>query len=197
MVHTRLSVIDVNSSSDQPLVSSCNNYTIVFNGEIYNYEELRNHVINLSDYKFKTNSDTEVILALYKLYGAKMVSMLRGMFSFFIWDTISNTAFVARDPYGIKPLYYTFYKNNIFFSSTLYSLAHSLGLTPSVSSSARISLQVFGHIVSPFCWFSQFHEFPPGSYSFVNSSSHVKPIQYASVSVYLDLKLPIFLMHNF
>lgn len=86
--HNRLSIIDLHESSNQPMHSSDDNYVIVFNGEIYNYIELKSQ---LSDYTFKTNSDTEVILAMYSKFGIKMLEKLNGMFSFAIWDKKNQT----------------------------------------------------------------------------------------------------------
>lgn len=117
--HNRLSIIDLHESSNQPMHSSDDNYVIVFNGEIYNYIELKSQ---LSDYTFKTNSDTEVILAMYSKFGSKMLEKLNGMFSFAIWDKKNQTLFAARDPFGVKPFYYSFLDNTLFFSSEIKTL---------------------------------------------------------------------------
>lgn len=111
--HRRLSIIDL-KTGDQPMTNAANN-TICYNGEIYNYLELRDELKN--NYQFKTNSDTEVILAAYQKWGSECVNYLRGMFSFVIWDEKENRLFCARDRFGIKPFYYAVVGNNFYFAS--------------------------------------------------------------------------------
>lgn len=113
--HLRLSIIDIESGS-QPMVSEDGRYIIIFNGEIYNYLELQQE---LGQREFKTNSDTEVILQAYKVWGEKCLSRLRGMFSFVIWDDLKKNLFLARDRFGIKPLYLVKTSRGIFFSSEI------------------------------------------------------------------------------
>ena len=99
--HNRLSIIDLSSMANQPMVSLCGNFVIVFNGEIYNYLELRQ---TINDYKFISNSDTEVILALYIKFGKEMLSMINGMFSFVIYNGIENKIFGAGlDVFDTEP----------------------------------------------------------------------------------------------
>lgn len=117
--HNRLSIIDLNSNANQPMFSNDGRYVIVFNGEIYNYKELKE---TISNYSFKTQSDTEVLLALYIQEGKEMLNKLNGMFSFAIWDTIKKNLFVARDRFGVKPFYYTFHNNNLYFASEIKTL---------------------------------------------------------------------------
>ncbi len=109
--HLRLSIIDL-KTGNQPMFSSDKNLVIVFNGEIYNYKELKKD-LEKKGYKFKTKSDTEVILVMYQAYGAKMLNKLRGMFAFVIYDQKKNELFGARDHFGIKPLYF-YQKEKVF-----------------------------------------------------------------------------------
>ncbi len=120
--HNRLSIIDLNENANQPMISNCGRYTIVFNGEIYNYKELK---LQLSDYSFKTNSDTEVLLALYVKMGKDCLNELNGMFAFAIWDNYEQKLFAARDRFGVKPFYFTQYNNELYFSSEIKTLWHS------------------------------------------------------------------------
>lgn len=113
--HNRLSIIDLSTASNQPLISFCKRYTIIFNGEIYNYQELKKEL----DYPFITNSDTEVLLALFIKYKEKALSKLNGMFAFAIWDDVAKTIFLARDRFGVKPLYYCFFEEQFFFASEI------------------------------------------------------------------------------
>lgn len=129
--HRRLSIIDLSAAGHQPMQSSDGRYQIVYNGELYNYKELKfelQRVIsgsNQAAYFFKTNTDTEVIIAAYARWGADCLKHFNGMFAFAIWDDQEKELFIARDRLGIKPLYY-FYTNGIFaFSSELRSLLAS------------------------------------------------------------------------
>jgi asparagine synthase (glutamine-hydrolysing) len=116
--HRRLSIIDL-VSGDQPMSDQYRN-TIVFNGEIYNYIELKKELDGF--YKFRTSSDTEVILAAYQKWGNECVSHFRGMFSFAIWDESRHEIFCARDRFGIKPYYYTLANGNFIFASEAKTL---------------------------------------------------------------------------
>lgn len=116
----RLSIIDLQHGS-QPLSYDQQRYWIVFNGEIYNYVELREALLK-ENYRFKTDSDTEVLLAMYKKYGTETAQYLRGMFAFVIWDTQTKEVYGARDHFGIKPLHYAFANENVYFASEKKSL---------------------------------------------------------------------------
>lgn len=118
--HNRLSIIDLSESANQPMISNCGNYVIVFNGEIYNYLELRKELA--SKYNFLTTSDTEVLLAAYITWNSKMLDKLNGMFSIAIWNKKDNLFFAARDRFGVKPFYYTFFQNQLYFSSEVKTL---------------------------------------------------------------------------
>jgi len=115
--HRRLSIIDLETGS-QPMVAADGN-ALVFNGEIYNYKELRRE---LTDYPFQTQSDTEVILAGYKKWGGEVVNRLRGMFAFALYDARTGDLFCARDPMGIKPFYYAVTKSGLVFGSEVKAL---------------------------------------------------------------------------
>ena len=116
--HVRLSIIDI-GAGQQPMLAP-NGDVITFNGEIYNYIELREELKD--DYSFKTSSDTEVILAAYQKWGCECVGHLRGMFAFAIWDESEGTLFCARDRFGIKPFYYTVQNNTFYFASEAKTL---------------------------------------------------------------------------
>ncbi len=120
--HCRLSIIDLAKGSNQPFHSSCGNYTIVFNGEIYNYIELKKQLPN---FKFKTNSDTEVLLELYVVMKEKCLDLLNGMFAFVIFEHQTGKLFMARDRFGIKPFYYHLNNKGFTFSSQIKGLLAS------------------------------------------------------------------------
>ncbi|MGB4334136.1 MAG: hypothetical protein WBJ41_04770 [Chromatiaceae bacterium] len=105
LAHRRLAIIDLSARGAQPMASEDGRFHIVFNGEIYNYSALRDELAERG-YRFRSHADTEVLLALYATLGVAMLERLRGMFAFAIWDDRESALFLARDAYGIKPLYY-------------------------------------------------------------------------------------------
>jgi len=117
--HRRLSIIDLTENASQPMLAD-NGNVIVYNGEIYNYRELKKELE--SDWKFKSNSDTEVILAAYDKWGENCVNFFRGMFAFAIWDDRKKQLFCARDRFGIKPFYYAFKDGCFYFASEAKAL---------------------------------------------------------------------------
>ena len=118
--HRRLSIIDLNTGG-QPLSNEDDSVWITFNGEIYNYQELRRDLLQ-SGHVFKTKSDTEVIVHLYEEYGAECVTKLRGMFAFAIWDERNKRLVLARDRVGIKPLYYACTGRSVVFGSEIKAI---------------------------------------------------------------------------
>ena len=116
--HNRLSILDLSEAANQPMISDCGRFVIVFNGEIYNYLELKQSL----DYPFKTKSDTEVLLAMYIKLKDKMINYLNGMFAFAIWDIQERKLFAARDRFGVKPFYYSFVQGQFLFGSEIKTL---------------------------------------------------------------------------
>ena len=114
--HRRLSIIDTSAAGHQPFKSENKRYILVFNGEIYNYKSFYNEIKSKGRI-IKTGSDTEVLMILFELYGMNFLNRLQGMFAFAIWDTEAKKLILARDRMGVKPLYYAFYQNSIFFAS--------------------------------------------------------------------------------
>jgi len=115
--HNRLAIIDLDSKSNQPFISNDENLVLVYNGEIYNFLELKKELSK--SYKFKSESDTEIIIAAYNIWGIEMVCKFNGMFSFALWDKTKEELFLCRDRFGIKPLYYLEINQSIIFSSSL------------------------------------------------------------------------------
>jgi asparagine synthase (glutamine-hydrolysing) len=121
IAHTRLAILDLSSAGHQPMSSPDGRYWITFNGEIYNFQALRQTLIAKGE-TFQSHTDTEVILRLYQRMGRDCVHALRGMFAFAIWDDLEKTCFLARDPLGIKPLYYWQSGSTLVFASELKSI---------------------------------------------------------------------------
>jgi asparagine synthase (glutamine-hydrolysing) len=118
--HNRLSIIDLTEGANQPMSDQSNRYVIVFNGEIYNYLELKEQL--KKEFTFVTNSDTEVLLLAYHKWGSAMLEKLNGMFAFAIWDKLEGKLFAARDRFGVKPFYFAFKDDHLLFSSEIKAL---------------------------------------------------------------------------
>jgi asparagine synthase (glutamine-hydrolysing) len=120
--HRRLSIIDINCGS-QPMTFTKDNkkYTIVYNGEIYNYEEVRTMLID-RDMELVTRCDTEMVLKMYMLFGDKCLKYLNGIFAFCVYEENEDKLFLARDHMGVKPLFYTIYDDELFFASEIKSI---------------------------------------------------------------------------
>lgn len=119
--HRRLSIIDLSECSNQPMRNHNDRFTIVFNGEIYNYREIREELCGLG-YVFKTDGDTEVLLNAYEAFGVKVLDRLIGMFAFVLYDSLTKEFFIARDRLGVKPLFYTINDEGMSFSSEVKSI---------------------------------------------------------------------------
>ena len=124
--HNRLSIIDLSDAGRQPMKSHFGNLVIVFNGEIYNYLELKRELE--AEFQFRTQTDTEVLLAAYQKWGAKCLDKLIGMFSFIIWDEVEKSAFAARDRFGVKPLYYHRKTDGTLYIASEIKTLHAAGI---------------------------------------------------------------------
>jgi asparagine synthase (glutamine-hydrolysing) len=159
--HRRLSIIDI-ASGQQPLFNEKQSVAIVFNGEVYNFADLRPELESLG-YRFHTHSDTEVILHAWEAWGPDCVNRLRGMFAFAIWDQPRRQLFLARDRLGIKPLYYALLPNGQFiFGSELKALLPHPGLPRRRDTRAIEEFFAYGYIPEPRTIFEGVHKLPPG-----------------------------------
>jgi asparagine synthase (glutamine-hydrolysing) len=158
--HQRLSIIDLNNRADQPLVK--NEFVIVYNGEVYNYEELKEKY--LADINFKTDSDTEVVLEMYKRFGEKALDYFIGMFSFVIYNEKENKIFGARDHFGIKPFYFYNKGNQFAFASELKTLAKLLPHNKKINKKALIASLNYLWIPGNESIFEEFNKLPPAHY---------------------------------
>lgn len=158
--HNRLSIIDLSEAAGQPMTNQDGNLIIIFNGEIYNFHELKEEL--KSSYLFKTKSDTEVILAAYQKWGEDCVSRLNGMFALAIWDKLKKKLFLARDHFGIKPLYYFWDGKKFIFSSEIKAiLEHGI--------ERKLNKEAFNHYLrvlytpAPLTMFQGIYKMEPGS----------------------------------
>lgn len=161
--HRRLSIIDLNSHAKQPMVSNDGNYVVVFNGEIYNYLEIKDELIK-KGYKFRTKSDTEVLLNSFIEYGIKCIEKFIGMFAFAIYDKTKNEFYIVRDRLGVKPLYYTKENNNIIFSSEIKSILELSRQKKELNTDAISSYLSFRYPVLNDTFFKGIYSLPPAHY---------------------------------
>ncbi len=161
--HVRLSIIDPSELSNQPLWDSAHKACIVFNGEIYNYKELRAEMI-AQGVIFKTEGDAEVILNLYLIGGEGWLARLNGIFSFSIYDSRDQQLFIARDAFGVKPLYYFEDDDGFFFSSEIKGLLRVPSLSRALNYNAIFRTLVFLWSPGPDTVFSNIKKLEPGTY---------------------------------
>lgn len=162
----RLSIIDLSTNGNQPM-HYMNRYTIVSNNEIYNFQSERDKLIK-KGYRFSSNCDTEVILALYAEYGVKCLDHMRGMFAFAIYDIHENTLFLGRDRIGKKPLKYLLSDDGIIFASELKAILRSKGVNREIDYKAIHNYLTFGYCPAPSTGFMDIKKLEPGTYLFLN-----------------------------
>lgn len=164
----RLSIIDL-AGGHQPISGEDGTVTIVFNGEIYNFQELR-PALESRGHTFKTNSDTEAIVHAYEEYGPSCANHLRGMFAFAIWDDKTRALYMARDRVGKKPLYYTVTPGGtLVFGSEIKSILEHPDITTEINLEALDAYFTLGYVPDPLTMFRDIHKLPPGhNLTFVN-----------------------------
>lgn len=174
--HNRLAIIDLSPTSNQPFVDNSGRYVLVFNGEIYNYIEIKAALQN--QYNFKTESDTEVLLAAFIVYGKGCLEKLNGMFSFAIWDNKDKQLFAARDRFGVKPFYYCIKNQTLFFSSEIKAL-HAAGISKIPNEKVWASYFAYGSYGMPNETFWQgISQLPGGHFlCFSPQQCHSEPVE--------------------
>ena len=159
--HARLSIIDTSEVANQPMHAYHNQLSIVFNGEIFNFQELKNQLIKDKNESFVTNGDTEVILKMYHHYGAECVKQFNGFFAFAIFDKKNNEIFIARDRMGIKPLLYSNQKNCFYFASEMKALM-AFEIEKELDYASLQQYFQFNYIPQPHSIFKQVKKLKPG-----------------------------------
>ena len=174
--HRRLAILDLDPRSNQPMLAPDGRYCIVFNGEIYNFRQLRSELEAQGD-RFRTTSDTEVLLALYARHGEQMLAKLRGMFAFAIWDVTSRDLFLARDPYGIKPLYYVRTRHGVFFASQVKALVATGLVDTDIETAGLAGFYLWGSVPEPWTPFQGIKALPAGTWMRIrNDLQPQKPV---------------------
>ena len=179
--HRRLSVIDLTEAGAQPMMSADGKIVVTFNGEIYNHRELRRG-LEAKGYKFRSSSDTEVLLHLYAEKGEAMVHDLRGMFAFAIWDGRRRRLFMARDPYGIKPLYYAEDIGVFRFASQVKALLAGGAIDGARDPAGLVGFHLLGSVPEPLTLYRQIKGLPAGHTMSVGTTGPDRPRRYHTVA---------------
>ncbi len=179
LAHRRLSILDLSADGNQPMHTPDGRYTIVFNGEIYNFLELRKTLVE-KGLSFKSHCDTEVLLAMYKVYGVEMLDSLSGMFAFAIWDHETHDLFIARDRVGMKPLCYTVFDDSFIFASEAKAL-FTYGVPFKVDENDFNEMMVYRHVSGEGTLFKDVKNLLPGHYMLVKEDKSITIKQWWSL----------------
>jgi asparagine synthase (glutamine-hydrolysing) len=170
--HLRLSIIDLSESANQPFFDASKRYSIIFNGEIYNFQEVKKL---LPEYPFRTESDTEVILAAYEKYGADCLSLLNGMFAFAIWDAGRRELFAARDRLGVKPFYYARNEDGTFvFASEIRAILNSRIIPRKLNKYGVYDYLMYQSVYSPETIVENIFQLPAGEFGVFSNGNFTK-----------------------
>jgi asparagine synthase (glutamine-hydrolysing) len=170
LAHRRLSLIDLSEAGAQPMSNQDGSLRIVFNGEIYNYKELRIWLEG-KGFEFRSGTDTEVLLHLYTQVGERIVERLRGMYAFVIWDERCQRMFAARDPLGIKPLYYADDGAILRVASQVKSLLSSSEVDSKLDSAGQVGFLLLGYVPDPHTIYRGIRALPAGAYLIAERNS--------------------------
>ena len=179
--HRRLSIIDLSDRASQPMIGAEGDVVVTFNGEIYNYPSLRRQ-LESEGVAFRSNSDTEVLLHLYRRDGRDMVSRLRGMFAFAIWDQRKCGLLLARDPYGIKPLYTANDGWTIRFASQVKALLAGDRVSRDPEPAGVVGFHMWGSVPDPFTLYREIRALPAGHTQWIDAAGPAEPQAYVSIA---------------
>jgi len=168
MGHVRLSLIDLSEQANQPMCNENETIWLTFNGEIYNFIELRNELIQLG-HIFKSRSDAEVIIHGYEQWGTDVLQRLNGMFAFVIYDEKTHRMFIARDRIGIKPLYFSFFKQNLMVASEIKSILQHPEFIKEINETSLCEYFTYRYVPSPNTIFKNISKLPPAFYLMVDT----------------------------
>jgi len=187
--HRRLAIIDLSDAAAQPMTvagpgGTAPRFHITYNGEIYNFRALRND-LEQAGVTFNTESDTEVILRLYERHGADMLTMLRGMFAIVIWDKLERTFFLARDPYGIKPIYYADDGHTFRVASQVKALLAGGQIDTAPNPAGHAGFFVFGSVPDPHTLFAGVSALPAGHWMQISANGNRRTQRFFDISTEL------------
>jgi asparagine synthase (glutamine-hydrolysing) len=181
LAHRRLSILDLTERAAQPMRSTDGRHVIVFNGEIYNFRKLRAELEGAGR-TFRTESDTEVLLQLYAVRGPAMVKSLRGMFTFAIWDEEKRGVLLARDPCGIKPLYYANTGGTLRFASQVKALLAGGVLSSEPDAAGWVGFHLFGSVPEPYTTTRAIRSLEAGSTLWIDTQGVDEPIRFLNIA---------------
>jgi asparagine synthase (glutamine-hydrolysing) len=181
LTHRRLAIIDLSSRGHQPMATADGRLRITFNGEIYNYRELRRELEGRG-YRFHSGSDTEVLLHLYADRGPDMVRMLRGMYAFALWDEHAKGMFIARDPFGIKPLYYADDGTTFRVASQVKALLRGGALRTTPEPAGHVGFYLWGHVPEPYTLYREIRALEAGTSLWIDAGGRKEPRRFFSVT---------------
>jgi asparagine synthase (glutamine-hydrolysing) len=181
LAHRRLAIIDLSETGAQPMASVDGSLHITFNGEIYNYKEIREELMGRG-FRFRSTSDTEVLLNLYLDRGEAMVDCLRGMYTFAIWDDRHRSVLLARDPFGIKPLYYADDGKTVRFASQVKALLRGGRIPDTQSAAGHVGFYLWGSVPDPYTLYDGIRAVPAGSIVTIEPSGVRAPRQFFNVA---------------
>ena len=179
--HRRLSIIDLSEAGAQPMRSADGRFVVVYNGEIYNYPELRGE-LEAQGVSFVSNSDTEILLHLFERSGEAMLQRLRGMFALAIWDNANRRLFLARDPYGIKPLYTANDGWSFRFASQVKALLAGGNISRDPEPAGIVGFHLWGSVPEPFTLYRDIRALPAGHLQWVDKTGPREPTAYANIA---------------
>jgi len=179
--HRRLAIIDLSEAGEQPMANEDGSVQVVFNGEIYNYQILRERLIR-QGHVFRSQADSEVLVHLYEERGEEMVDDLRGMFAFALWDARQNQMLLARDPYGIKPLYYADDGWTVRAASQVKALLVGNQVSALPEPAGIAGFYLTGSVPEPFTCYQEIRAVPAGSMVWVNHLGASEPRRYFSIA---------------
>jgi asparagine synthase (glutamine-hydrolysing) len=186
--HRRLSIIDLNANANQPMISQCNRYVIVFNGEIYNFKALRDE-LGVLGAKFKTNCDTEIILEAFKNWGYDCLERLEGMFAFALWDSDKEELFLARDRLGEKPLYYSqIARRGLIFASELQALRSNPYVSSDIDLNAFSQYLTLNYVSGDHSMIKNVSKLLPGHFLVYSKKSKVRLYPYWDLASFYNAK---------
>jgi asparagine synthase (glutamine-hydrolysing) len=186
LAHRRLAIVDLTDAASQPMASADGSLLVTFNGEIYNHRELRRG-LERRGRVFRSRSDTEVLLHLYAELGADMVHKLRGMFAFALWDAERRALLIARDPYGIKPLYYADDGRTFRFASQVKALLAGGAVSRDPEAAGQVGFYLLGSVPEPFTTCRAVRALPAGTTLIVDAGGIREPRRYHAIAqVYCD-----------
>lgn len=181
--HRRLSIIDLSEKGHQPMCSDDGRYWITYNGEVYNFEQIKNELLQ-KGYRFNSHSDTEVIIKSFQEWGFDSVAKFRGMFAFAIWDRNKEELTLCRDRVGIKPLYW-YHKDNLFlFSSELKAFHKHPGFYKEIDYDGLATFLTYGYISAPKSIFRHTYKLEPGHFLTVGKDQRIKKTKYWDIADY-------------